>query len=202
VKIKPFERNTDSSKKHITDRLFERGVSQDDRMAVLRQLVELGKLFGARRVDAPDPACRWWMPLVNEWHMAGFANQGNTLGSPAEIPMTDATLVVNPVLDRLDRRNWRMRLNRIRPEDAKRIVDALLGSPASRLMDDILRSDEQGSVEVARRAQEALASRDQNQCIVTLADVGEELRLNRRLFNQLADAALTGFGSEPITTTE
>lgn len=200
MKIKPIRRNTDRSKKHITDRLFERSVSPEDRIAVLRHLLALSQLFEAGRVDAPDPASKWWMPLTNEWHMAGFGDQGNTLGSPVEIPMTDAAMVVNPTLDRLDRRNWRMRLNRIRPDDATRIVDTLLGHQTNRLMDDIMQPNEFSAQapdaareKAAQKALEALATRDQSRCFDTLVEIGEELRPNIDLFSRLADAAFGTF---------
>lgn len=196
MKIKPIRRNTDRSKKHITDRLFERSVSPEDRIAVLRHLLALSQLFEAGRVDAPDPASKWWMPLTNDWHMAGFGDQGNTLGSPVEMPMTDAAMVVNPTLDRMDRRNWRMRLNRIRPDDATRIVDTLLGHQTNRLMDDIMQPNEfsaQAPDTAAQKALEALASRDQRRCFDTLVEVGVELRPNIDLFSRLADAAFGTF---------
>lgn len=135
--IKPFSSIPpgDQRRTHLIKN-FEEIADPVDRAETYRHLALLDRHLVATGITAPDT--KWFMPVVNLHALLGTDERLLSLHHDGEALPTDNELVLNPILPLIDRRNWRQKLLRIRPQVADRLVESLIGS--KQLILDFLRS--------------------------------------------------------------
>lgn len=124
--IEPFSAIPGSIRKHLLDNIYEH-VEGSQLTDLLRHIHELSVLVVRHPVAHPNG--KWWIPVIDNGALLGTGPWFKSYVPDKEALITDSEMVRNPILPPTDRRNWYLKLQRIRPWDAPKIME---DSPAPR----------------------------------------------------------------------
>lgn len=121
--LSSFESLPREIKSHIIGNFWKRFKDVSLRFSVATHLKELDAYMAANPVAVPNG--KWFMPIVALAALYGEGARIKSIVSDGEAIVTDAQLAINPILSPQDRRDWRRKLQRIRPESANAIAEHL-----------------------------------------------------------------------------